>query len=615
MKKQLLTTLLATAFVGTISAQLPVSTSTANRNAVLEEFTGIYCGFCPDGHLRANNLKAANPSRVVLINIHSGGYANVNPGEPDLKTTAGNAIDAMPGNLIAGYPAGTMNRTVFGSSLNPTYSQTNSPTYGMAQSRGTWSVTATNSVLNQPSYVNVALQGSLNVATRVMSVEVQVYYTANSPAATNSLTVMLLENKIIGPQANSGNFNPGGYNQDGSYNHNHALRHTLTPNFGMTIPNTTSGTTFTTMLTYTVPNTYGVAGKTSPCQLGNLELAAFVTQTDRPIITGANGPIIMTGFTSTTDIGTNSFTADKAVCSGTNFATSVKFFNFGSQTATNTILSYAMNGGTPGTVAITNTVLPYTSSPPILVTLNSFTPQASNTIVCNVVSVNGATDQVAGNNTVSATASLTGIVANHAQGEMAFTQDRYGAECTWTITEEATGNVAAQGGPYTNLGANGTQLHTSTFVINPGLCYKVTVRDGASDGINAGYGAGGYIVKAGGVNLITSNGMYTDIEKSWYKSSVFTGIGTNVENIGSVNVYPNPASNIANLTVNLTQNESVNVSVINTLGQEVYSSKSNSFNAGENNISINTENWAAGTYFINVSTEKGSIKQKLTVVK
>ena len=38
-------------------AQTIVSTTPENKNAILEEFTGIYCVYCPDGHLIANNLK------------------------------------------------------------------------------------------------------------------------------------------------------------------------------------------------------------------------------------------------------------------------------------------------------------------------------------------------------------------------------------------------------------------------------------------------------------------------------------------------------------------------------------------------------------------------------
>jgi hypothetical protein len=62
---------------------------------VLEELTGINCQYCPDGHLRAKQIADANPGRVVLVNIHAGGYATPGAGQPDLRTTAGTALDAF----------------------------------------------------------------------------------------------------------------------------------------------------------------------------------------------------------------------------------------------------------------------------------------------------------------------------------------------------------------------------------------------------------------------------------------------------------------------------------------------------------------------------------------
>ena len=67
-------------------AQTFVSTTPENKNVILEEFTGIYCQFCPDGHLIAQNLHNANPNDVFLINIHTGGYSNPNgPNDPDFN--------------------------------------------------------------------------------------------------------------------------------------------------------------------------------------------------------------------------------------------------------------------------------------------------------------------------------------------------------------------------------------------------------------------------------------------------------------------------------------------------------------------------------------------------
>jgi hypothetical protein len=157
----------------------------------------------------------------------------------------GTAIDAMPGMGITGYPAGTVNRTVLTGTV-------------MSGGRGSWTTWA-NTIKNQSAYCNVAVEGTVDATTRVLTYTAQVYYTANSPVGTNSLTVMLLEDKVLGIQSNYGTptlYNAGNYNADGTYNHNHVLRKGLTAgNFGITIPVTTSGTTFTTTGTYTIPAT------------------------------------------------------------------------------------------------------------------------------------------------------------------------------------------------------------------------------------------------------------------------------------------------------------------------------------------------------------------------
>ncbi|MEN9978694.1 MAG: hypothetical protein RLZZ569_1319, partial [Bacteroidota bacterium] len=67
----------------------PVSQTPLNKNVVLEELTGINCTWCPDGHLRAQQIKDANPGRVILVNVHAGSFA---PSSPNLKTTDGDLL-------------------------------------------------------------------------------------------------------------------------------------------------------------------------------------------------------------------------------------------------------------------------------------------------------------------------------------------------------------------------------------------------------------------------------------------------------------------------------------------------------------------------------------------
>ena len=73
MKKILLSAFVLVSFL--TFAQTNVSTTPENKNVVLEEYTGISCPYCPDGHAVAEGIKNNNPGDVMLINIHTGSFA------------------------------------------------------------------------------------------------------------------------------------------------------------------------------------------------------------------------------------------------------------------------------------------------------------------------------------------------------------------------------------------------------------------------------------------------------------------------------------------------------------------------------------------------------------
>lgn len=597
MKKQLLT-ILAAGTACTAFAQLPVSTAPQNKKAVLEEFTGIHCGYCPDGHKIATDLYNNNAGQVILINIHSGSFATASAGEPDFKTAMGTAIDGMPGMGITGYPAGDVNRV-------------GSP---MADGRGTWSGKVTTTIA-QSAYCNVALEGSLDVNTRVLTYTAQVYYTANSPASTNSLTIMLLEDKIAGPQSNYGNYNPTNYNADGSYNHNHVLRAGLSPNFGITIPTTTSGTTFTTSGTYTVPATYGAAGKTTTPMFGNLELAAFVTESNVNTINGAYGPVTLTNITNAIDGGLTNLKADNEVCAGNLQPSNFTLTNYGSSNITAATINYSVTGGSLQAYNFSGNLAPYTSTV-VTLPVYSFAASASNTLSVFVTNVNGSTDANATNDLVTKSIPLTTKIANSTNMSMEFTQDRYGSELTWSVKEEVSGTTVASGGPYSDLSANGVLLHTQAFTVNPNLCYKVTVNDSYGDGFNAGYGAGKYEVKDNGTVLVTMNGIMGSENIKLYKtSSTASGVEELGTSISNVSLFPNPAKNNTTLSIDLVQTENVTINVLNTIGQVVHTQTLTNASAGNHEIKLNADEWAAGVYNVNITVGNGKITRKLVINK
>ena len=264
-----------------MTGQTFVNTNPENKKIILEEFTGIDCPNCPDGHLQATQIHDQNPGNVFLINIHSGSYAEPDsPGDLDFRSSFGDALDNQ--SNLAGYPAATVNRHVF-----PTLSM-NAGGTAMSRSGGNW-FTAAGQILAQPSCVNVAAQANLDISTRELSVIVEAYYTDNSTASTNKIHIALLQNNIEAPQSGS-SANPSQVLPNGNYNHQHMLRHLLTGQWGDVIPNTSSGSFFTNTYTYTIPQGLDFDPSDSyngtSYDLFNLEVIVFVSEGNQEILSG-----------------------------------------------------------------------------------------------------------------------------------------------------------------------------------------------------------------------------------------------------------------------------------------------------------------------------------------
>ena len=93
-----------------------------------------------------------------------------------------------------------------------------------------------------------------------------------------------------------------------------------------------------------------------------------------------------------------------------------------------------------------------------------------------------------------------------------------------------------------------------------------------------------------------------------------TGISNVSAGLTEMNVYPNPAKDYANITFGLTDASPVQIQLINAVGQVVYTSEKK-LAAGSQSLTVPTGNVASGIYNIKVQTEKGSLTQRLSVIK
>ncbi len=265
MKKTFTSLSAALLLMGASQAQTIVTTTPQYKNAVLEEYTGIYCGYCPDGHLIASTLKSNNPGRVVLVNIHEGGYATPSGNDPDFRTSWGAALASDAG--VSAYPTGTVNRHLFSGSA-------------LAMSRGAW-VSSSETIMNEVSPVNIGATSSYNSGTGELTIDVEAYYTSNSATATNYLNVVLIQDSLLGPQSGGTSYNPTNY-VGSDYVHSHMLRDMVTGQWGDPISTTTQGSLYTNQYVYTPPT--DINGL--PVDISNCHLAIYISESQQEIYTG-----------------------------------------------------------------------------------------------------------------------------------------------------------------------------------------------------------------------------------------------------------------------------------------------------------------------------------------
>jgi hypothetical protein len=92
-------------------------------------------------------------------------------------------------------------------------------------------------------------------------------------------------------------------------------------------------------------------------------------------------------------------------------------------------------------------------------------------------------------------------------------------------------------------------------------------------------------------------------------------VGINELSNNDLNIYPNPAYDITNLSFNLKESSSVEVSVYTLVGSKVLEISSQELAAGDQVISINTNSLDEGVYFINLQIDNKIITKKINVIK
>jgi len=254
--KSILFTLMLLA-TSVLMAQNYVSTEPQDKNAILEEFTGVSCPNCPAGHVVMAGILAANPGRAFCIAYHpsNSSYTAPYPGDPDFRRTYPNVFYTTPycgsGRFM---PSSFINRRIYGGER--------------LQSRTQWAGYA-NGIMAEPSPANMGLSTTFDFTAQMLYITVEIYYTDNM-TDDNTVYVLLAENDLVSQQSGA----------SGPYTHKHTFREAFVGQWGDLITDpTTQGSLVT--LEYE----WSTAG--SGYIINNCEVLAFIeNQASGEIITG-----------------------------------------------------------------------------------------------------------------------------------------------------------------------------------------------------------------------------------------------------------------------------------------------------------------------------------------
>ena len=225
--------------------------STFTKKVLIEEFTGAWCGYCPDGAHRVQSIIDNNNGNAIGVSLHS---------SDDMAIAHTNYLETTYQNT--GYPSGMVDRVPF----NGTTSTWN---------RGSWEYVV-NDQLIKISSCGLAIKSEINGASATVEVHAGFNTTLNGDYR---LTVYLIEDGVTG--TGSGYDQRNYYNTDAEspfynlgdpivgYEHNHTLRAVLSESLGDAISPSSLVSGGEHIETYTVD--------LSSYNKNNLSIVAFVT--------------------------------------------------------------------------------------------------------------------------------------------------------------------------------------------------------------------------------------------------------------------------------------------------------------------------------------------------
>ncbi len=170
----------------TTYVETPVATPDL-KNVLIEEFTGVRCPNCPQGHTTIATIKTQNPGRVVSISLHpiNSLGAPYSFSVQDFRSQDAQSLFDYLGQ-IGLEPAAGIDRKVFSGESH------------ILLDRNKW-INYTTQQLSETPKANVVIGDSYDSINRELTIVAEVHYT-QTVTEPNKLTVALTESNMVTAQ-------------------------------------------------------------------------------------------------------------------------------------------------------------------------------------------------------------------------------------------------------------------------------------------------------------------------------------------------------------------------------------------------------------------------------
>jgi len=236
----------------------------------------------------------------------------------------------------------------------------------------------------------------------------------------------------------------------------------------------------------------------------------------------------------------------------------------------------------------------------------SFDILPQNVLSAYTTSPNNLSDEYPKNDTAFFSLSASAVSTNEIR--LVLRTDNLPQDITWDV-KNSLGVAVDAGGPF----ALPNHIYLDTIYLPQADCYTFTIYDAGGNGICCANGVGVYEISSGG-NVIKQGGQFGSFESTEFWIESPTSVGDD-HNATSLNVYPNPFDQTANVSFYLDNNTEVTLNLYSAFGQLVQSSSLGNQGAGRHETTIGGTNLKPGVYILQLRTSAGVYSRKISVIR